>query len=180
MSTQKIVKTYIAAAKIENLLLSKGYIFLEDKSPVPEGYTGRAALIQKGFIKVPGAKGRAIYVAKTQEVGRIDVSGFESETPGLVNLGDDSFGAVKQQVNMGLPEDEILLNLELLIDHMFTLEPVVKATKEKKSKEATEKAQGWSFVPVLSAEEKVAAKAAREALLAKVASEMGVEISERA
>lgn len=172
--------TYIDASKIEALLtgLKFGYIILPNDAPLPEGHDGkRVARVQAGFIKVPGERGRAIYIAKTKRVGRIDVSGFVSPTKGLVNLGDSKFGAVEQQLNVGLPEEEIMENLENLLDHMLTLEARVTVKETKKAKEASDQAVGWSFQPTQTEEQKAAAKKARKDLIDRVAAEKGVTVS---
>ena len=96
---------------------------------------------QAGFTKLQGPAGRQVYVANTKKVGRIDISGFEVDFVefGVVNLGDESFGAVKQQVDFTKPVEDILVNFIKILKHMQTLSPVVKEkkSKTKKSKDET-------------------------------------------
>lgn len=70
---------------------------------------------QAGFVKVSGERGRNVYVARTKRVGRVDVSGFKAEFPGVTDLGDMSFGKVEQQLDFNLPEDDILRNFRRLL-----------------------------------------------------------------
>ncbi len=55
--------TYIDAAKFEAVITEMGL-------------TPNA---QAGFVKVCGAKGRNVYIARTKRVGRVDLSGFSVE-----------------------------------------------------------------------------------------------------
>lgn len=85
---------------------------------------GATMLPQSGFIKVAGAKGRQLYIAKTKNVGRVDLSGFLFDGPGVINLGDASFGAVKQQLDFSRDEDDILTSFRSILDYMLTLPAV--------------------------------------------------------
>lgn len=170
----KIQTTYIDASKFETLLSRKGFIFLDKGAPIPEGHTGGVCRIHKGFVQVCGPVGRNLYIAKTKRVGRVDIAlGQEIESPGLINLGDDKFGAVLQQLNMTGPEDEVMQNFELVLDHMLTMDPRVSEKKAKATKEKEAGAKGFSFVTPTE-------RKASKALLEKVAKEMGAQVSPNA
>lgn len=154
--------TYIDAAKFEGIITAKGL------TPVP----------QAGFVKVSGAKGRTLYVARTKRVGRVDLSGFEAPAEmGTRNLGGESFGAVTQQLRFDLPEAEVLANFEKVLDHMLTLPAREVEKKSATPKASAPKAQGWSSKVAAPAPED---KAARLALIQKVAKEKGVKVSPKA
>lgn len=132
-------KIYIDAAKIEAILIAASMSY----EP------------QAGFVKVSGPKGRNLYVAKTKRVARVDVSGFEVDSKefGVTNLGGESFGAVKQQLNFDQLEGEsvedgekrILGNFQKLCEHMKTLSERIPEKKgTAKAGEKKEKAAGWS------------------------------------
>jgi hypothetical protein len=132
---------------------------------------------QKGFWKIHGPKGRQVYVARTKNVGRVDISGFEVREvlPGSVNyLGGEKFGAVQEQLNMdpSRTEEAILEDFAKILAHMASLEPVVK---EKKGKKAASSAE-----PELSEEDKKAARQRRARLLQEVAQSKGVALSKEA
>jgi hypothetical protein len=153
--------TYIDGAKFEAIITARGL------TPVP----------QAGFVKVSGAKGRNLYVARTKRVGRVDLSGFEYTGDGVRNLGGESFGAVTQQLRFDLPEEQVLANFTAILDHMLTLPAREVEKKAAEPKAKAPKAQGWS--------DKVAAptpedRAARLALIQKVAAEKGVKVSKKA
>jgi hypothetical protein len=156
--------TYVDAAHFEKVLVARGL----------------ALLPQAGFIKVSGAKGRNLYIAKTKRVGRIDLSGFEVPVEmGVTNLGGEAFGAVKQQMDFTLAEADILANFEKVLNHMLALPERVIEKKTTTPKPASlPKAQGWSVAPVASLDGDAAAK--RKALIAKVAAEKGVSVSKGA
>jgi hypothetical protein len=86
---------------------------------------------QKGFVKLSGAAGRNVYVGKTKRVGRVDISGFEMEGEGYVNLGELAFGAVKQQVDFTRGEDEILAAFTQALTHMLSLDARIKPKAAK-------------------------------------------------
>lgn len=102
---------------------------------------------QKGFIKVwdpkKGENAQRLYVAKTKSVGRVDLSHFEVQFGG-VDLGGEKFGGVSQQLNMCLPEEDILTNFRALCEHMAGLpapEPKAKAPKKEAKVEGEAPAQ---------------------------------------
>ena len=122
--------------------------------------------------KVLGPEGHRVYVCGYGMVGQVDVSGFESTTPGLLK-SDGLNGNVTQHLDFSLPENEVLENFRLLLDHMMALEPKAKTEKAPKAKSKPEVV--GASEEVLRAREE--AKAARKALIAKVAAEKGVEVS---
>ena len=119
--------TYVDAAKFETIIRDSGLTFL----------------LQKGFVKVSAAKGRNLYVAATKRVGRVDISGFTVQMDGITDLGDLSFGNVKQQLDFSRTEDEILATFRDLLAHMATL-PAVEKMERKASTPRGPVAQGWS------------------------------------
>src|SRR5271165_1078316 len=134
---------------------------------------------QAGFVKIIGPKGRQVYVAKTKLVGRVDISGFEVRTiPGLEQsvtyLGGESFGGVKEQLNMqpDRTEESILEDFAKILGHMTTL-PAVE--KEKKGKKAA------SSPEVEKSEEELKAERKRRAqLLRSVSLSTGKSLSKEA
>ena len=93
---------------------------------------GLPCLEQAGFVKVSGAKGRNMYVARTKRVGRVDLSGFVPEgIEGVTVLPEgERFGAVHAQLDFSRTEKEILATYAACLKHMKKLpERVV----EKKS-----------------------------------------------
>lgn len=154
--------TYIDGARFEAILTAKGLV------PVP----------QAGFMKVSGAKGRNLYIAKTKKVGRVDLSGFEAPAEmGIRNLGGEKFGAVTQQLRFDLPENEVLANFELVLIHMLSLPAREIEKKSTTAKPKTPKATGWTTTATTTPDEE---KAARLALIQKVAAEKGVKVSKKA
>ena len=84
--------------------------------------SGLSCLAQKGFVKVSGAKGRNVYIAKTRRVGRVDISGFEYEGDGVRTLdADEAFGSVTQQLDFSRDPEETLATLREVLEHMKTL-----------------------------------------------------------
>lgn len=98
--------------------------------------------VQKGFVKCIGPKGRQVYVPLTKTVGRVDVSGFTYDIPGVITLAEP-VGAVMAQLDFSLPEDEILAAFEATLEHMKTLEPREIIRKARAARESG--ATGWSF-----------------------------------
>lgn len=103
--------------------------------------SGLPARVQSGFVKVSGAPGRNLYVARCKRVGRVDVSGFEvreqdgSHSPGFVAPHVGEFGQVKQQIDFSLPKEEVLRNFQRALDLLKTLPARESALpKETKSK----------------------------------------------
>jgi hypothetical protein len=135
-------------------------------------------LNQAGFVKVCH-NGNCVYIANTKAVGRIDISGFEmsEDTAGIVRLGGEAFGRVKQQVEfVGRTEDEILATTRAILEHLKTLPPVEKAKRGASSTTPKEKAKGFSAdVPKAPPVD----KAARRALIEKVAKEKGAKVSKK-
>jgi hypothetical protein len=130
--------TYVDAAKFETIILA---------SELP--MTG-----QKGFVKVQGPTGRAVYVASTKRVGRVDISGFEVSYGVTPHCGP--FGNVKQQLDFSKPEDEILSDFTQLLADLKAQAPVEKKQRAA-SKPKADEPKGWTTP---------AAKAARKAKIA--------------
>lgn len=132
---------------------------------------GLKANDQAGFIKVPAAKGRQVYIAKTKQVGRVDISGFLFAGEGVKDLGAISFGAVKQQLDFTRTEEEILKTFAEVLEHMKTLAPAEKVVKQAPMARTKN-----SKAP----ERKVAPKEellGRLALIKKVAAQHGTNVS---
>lgn len=119
---------------------------------------------QKGWLKVTCAPGRLAYVARTKRVGRVNLSGFEFER-GTVDLGGESFGTVKQILDMARPEAEILTAFAEILDHASRL-----PAREKEKRTMQPKARAKA--------PRSASKADRLALIIRVAKEKGAEVSE--
>lgn len=86
---------------------------------------------QRGFVKVQGPTGRNVYVALTQRVGRVDISGFSYDGEGVTELGDMSHGNVRQRLDFSLPEEQILGNLGRVLEHMSSLPPVERGARSR-------------------------------------------------
>lgn len=189
MKTQKLTKIYIDAAKFEAIIREV------QARQETEGKTPLVLTTQAGFVKLSGATGRNIYVANTNRVARVDISGFEmpEDSEDVIVLGSkgspmDAFGAVKQCLNTfergdGRDEEKVLQSFRNVVEHMLTLEPVVKASKAKGAP-GTPKATGWSREvsgkPEAPARMTAEQKKERKALLQKVAKEKGMEVSPNA
>lgn len=120
--------TYIDACHFENIIAESGL----------------PATLQKGFVRVDGPKGRRLYVASTKRVGRVDISGFE------VSLGGQAphcgpFGNVKQQLDMSLPQEEVLENFRWLLVTMASL-PAVEKPARKPAAAKADAPKGWTGV----------------------------------
>lgn len=134
--------TYIDAAKFETIILASGL----------------TCTAQKGFIKVAGERGRAVYVASTKRVGRVDISGFEVSYGITPHCGP--FGNVKQQLDFGQTEDEVLSAFTQLLEDL-KLQPAVEKVVRKPATPKADEPKGWS--PDV--------KATRKAKIAKHASQ---------
>lgn len=121
--------TYVDACHFQTIMVASGLPYAE----------------QKGWIKISGAKGRNVYVAKTKTVGRVDISGFVSPTEGTRMLDPESeaHGSVAQGLDFSLSQDEILIAFTDLLTHLATLpeaEPVKRTMKKKENA-----AVGWTL-----------------------------------
>lgn len=161
--------TYVAQDKVETIIAK---------------HPGLTVTTQAGFVKLSAAAGRNLYVARTKGVGRIDVSGFLFEDPGVRTLGEgERFGKVHQQFDFTRTEDEILASLDACLGHMLTLPAAEKVKREspmaapggarQKRPSPTE-----GMTDVEAAAHRKAARAARKELILKVAKEKGAPVSE--
>ena len=102
---------------------------------------------KKGWTKIFFCAAHRVYVPKTKNVGRVDISGFELKDLGtaVVDLGGESFGNVHQQLNTALTEIEVLANFETVLSRMKALpqsnevprkQGAVKAEKKSNAKPA--------------------------------------------
>jgi hypothetical protein len=134
--------TYIDASKFEAIILSSGL-------PMAG---------QKGFVKVQGPAGYAVYVAATKRVGRVDISGFE--VPYGVEPHCGPFGNVKQQLDFSKTEDEVLADFTQLLKDLAAQQP-----KEKKERRAAapkaDAPKGWTKVEADLKEQRKATIAAK-------------------
>jgi len=69
------------------------------------------------------------YIPRTQRVGRVDISGFEYPGTGVITLGDEAFGGVKQQLDFTGDEEATLENFINVLYHMTSLPPVESRTR---------------------------------------------------
>lgn len=135
---------------------------------------------QSGFLKVIAPGGR-LYIAATKTVRRVDLSGFEVGLGTLTKVPHCGvFGQVKQQLKLGTSDSEALANLTAVIDHLMALPaPAPKVKAPKAPKAAKDEKKGWGAVPAAPAPETDDAKAARIALIKKVAQEKGMAVSSK-
>ena len=145
-------KTYIDAEKLEAIIKESGLPYAA----------------QKGFVKVQGPKGRQVYVAATKRVGRVDLSGFETEWGVTPHCGP--FGNVKQQLDFSKDEADVLEDFRKTLEHMKTLEAVERKPRPIGQTRASAPAKGWSPETLEQ----------RKARIEKVAKEMGVKVSPKA
>lgn len=126
---------------------------------------------QKAFLKVKGPAGHAVYVALTKRVGRVDISGWIPELPGVRVLDEDeAFGNVKAQLDFALPEDEVLVAFEEVLAAMKELAPKAKPERKRPAKRSEDGATGWSTATLGD-------RAKRLELIRQVAAEKSVAVS---
>ena len=133
---------------------------------------------QSGFIKVQCPGGR-LYIAATKTVRRIDLSGFELPLPlqltKVPHCGP--FGKVTQQMEVGTGPAGDLERFEEILSTLQALPAPVKVEKPKAPKMAKGEKKGWGATPKAPAAEGEEAKAARIALIKRVAAEKGLSVS---
>jgi hypothetical protein len=152
--------TYIAREKFDAIIATLG---LETK----EG---------KGFTQVRLGNDFHLYVANTKSVGRVDIQ-WEPKVGGCRNLGGESFGRIKAQMDFNRAEADILKSFEdVLLEGMA----FPKYERPKKVQPGTPVAASSPEATDSSPESEEDAKAKRKALIEKTAREMGVEVSENA
>lgn len=83
--------------------------------------------------------GARIYIPHTKSVGRIDLSAFtlDPATFGTRDLGGESFGNVKQQVDFSLPPAQVLVNIEAILLALRELPKPEKAPRKAPEKSAS-------------------------------------------
>ncbi len=119
--------TYVEAEKFEGIVKAVGF----EPGEGPMHYQAQTA-----FVKISGHRGHAVYVSRNQAVGRVDVSGFGVDMPGVVDLGERAFGRVRQQLDMTLSEEEILRHFEALLVVMKHLPDQVRSPRTSRKAEA--------------------------------------------
>ena len=129
-----------------------------------------------GFVQVILGNGYHLYVAKTKAVGRVDIQ-WAPEIDGVTHLGmGERFGRILAQLDFSRTEAEILETFKNVLENGLSLAEYVRP---KKVQPGTVKAAS-SPEAAETEESKEEAKAARKALIARTAKEMGVEVSEEA
>lgn len=83
---------------------------------------------QKAWLRINGPGESRVYVPRRPNVSRIDIAGFSAPNGTSVKLGEKSFGAVKEQLDMKGSEQTILENLKKVLKHMNAL-PAQSAQK---------------------------------------------------
>ena len=151
--------TYIDAAKFSTIVTEMGLV----------------ATDQAGFTKVDLGNGRQLYVARTKRVGRVDLSCLTSTCEGVRDLGGESFGNVRQQLDFSRTEEQVLATFRAVLEEGRT-QPRYEAPKRTQPGTVKAKAEA----PASSPEDAAERKAARKALLMKVAAEKGASISANA
>ena len=126
---EKKTKTLVDAAKFEELIIASG---LEAEA-------------QAAFVKVRGATGRAVYVARSKRVGRVTLSGFTVEHEGVHDLGELSYGSVSQELTFaGRTEEQVL---SAFADVLETLVSLPAAEPRKRSSSAKDDGTiGWTKI----------------------------------
>lgn len=102
---------------------------LKDQTPVAQSKfidllkeEGVQYTVQTGFIRVEGPKGRRLYIANTQKVKRVDISGFKVKHGAHEPIGGE-FGRVMQQLDFKNDEEVILKNFLDTVRYMMQLPP---------------------------------------------------------
>ena len=133
---------------------------------------------QSGFIKVQCPGGR-LYIAATKTVRRVDLSGFEMDLKEQLTKVPHCgvFGAVKQQMVVGTGPEGDLERFDEVLNHLMSLPAPAPAVKAPKAKKVAGEKKGWGAKPAAPAPESDEAKAARMALIRRVAAEKGVSVS---
>lgn len=76
---------------------------------------------KKAWLKVAGPSGARVYLPRRKVVGRVDIADFEAPSGTSVKLGERSFGAVKEQLDMAGPEERVLENFRSVLRHLASL-----------------------------------------------------------
>jgi hypothetical protein len=87
---------------------------------------------QKSYFKIqkPGVKDQLIYIAKTDKVARVDLSGFELKEPGVARyLGGEKFGRVHYQLRFDLPIDIVKIHFKKLCEGLGRWVPLAKSKR---------------------------------------------------
>lgn len=127
--SKKSEKTLVDSSKFEALILESGLPFLA----------------QAGYVKVSGATGRNVYFARSKRCGRVNLSGFEVSMPGVLDLGDLSFGSVRQEIDFTRPEAEIIETVRDVLAHLATL-PAAPPVERKGRSRKDDGAIGWTRI----------------------------------
>lgn len=75
---------------------------------------------QAAFVKVQGGT-KIVYISKSQNVGRVDISGFSpAHHPAIVQITDEQarerkLGKVRAQVDFTRPEEEVIGAINLVL-----------------------------------------------------------------
>lgn len=125
---EKGKKTLVEARKIEDLVLQSKL----------------QAVAQAGYVKVSGAKGRNIYIARTGRVGRINLSGFTMKHPGVRDLGDLAFGSVSQEIDFERSEEEILDTVQDVLTELAAL-PAAEP-RRRMAAGAASREESWTHI----------------------------------
>ncbi len=83
---------------------------------------------KKGWLRINGPERRRIYLPKRNQVGRIDIAGFAAPSGTSRKLGEKSFGAVKEQLDMRAPEEKVLDRFRAVLGQMAAAPPPEKKT----------------------------------------------------
>jgi hypothetical protein len=96
------------------------YVALEKLLEIVEE-VGLTAEEKKAWLRINGPSGSRVYVPRRKHVGRVDIAGMEAPEGTSVKLGEKSFGAVKEQLDMDAPEEVVLRNFRSVLKHMASL-----------------------------------------------------------
>jgi hypothetical protein len=113
--------TYIDGEKLMALVRESG-------SPTKE---------QSGNFRVESktCPGCRLYVPRGKRVCRVDLSGFTVSDPAVRDLGGESFGNVKQQIDFSLPEDGVLAGFKRVLDHLNSIPPGASPVRPRTEKQ---------------------------------------------
>lgn len=130
----------------------------------------------KSWFKLKGPGGQRVYVPKTKNVTRIDISGFEVQFGAKVP-DQGVFGGVKQQLDMALPEAEVLENFKALLLVLKELPPPPKPEAKSRAKSAPQAGDDSSPGEVPSSPDSLQADQLRIARIREYAEKTGMPIS---
>lgn len=95
---------------------------------------------KKAWLRIDGPNGSRVYLPRRKHVGRVDIAKMSAPEGTSIKLGDRSFGAVAEQLDMEAPEDRVLENFRAVLKHMTSLPREEVAAKKGRTPKIMEEA----------------------------------------